>query len=110
MHAGNYTTYRTRRSQAQAAAQVQAARATAQSKAADARQTSSSAKQQAVRTVEQLEAEIARAEARLAALETELAVASERAEVGRIGELGANYEETKAALDALYGEWEQLAS
>ncbi len=110
VHAGNYTRYRARRSQAQQAAQVQAARVASQVRSEEAHRVAADAQRPAVRTVEQLEGEIARLEARLAALEGELAAASERAEVQRIAELGAEYERTKTELETLYGEWEQIAS
>jgi len=116
VHAGNYTRYRARRAQArqaQEAAQVRAARVAgqgAQGRSEEAQRAAADTTRPGARTVEQLEGEIARLEARLAALEGELAVASERAEVQRIAELGAEYERAKTQLEALYGEWEQIAS
>jgi ATP-binding cassette subfamily F protein 3 len=115
--AGNYTKYRTQRAQARQAqngaqgkaaggATTQATQATS----AEAQRKGTGARRPAARTQEQVEAEIARLEARLAAVEDELAAASEQAEVRRIAELGAEYERTKADLDALYGEWALIAS
>jgi phage shock protein A len=63
-----------------------------------------------VRSVEQVERDIAEREARLAVLEAELGSASADADVARVTELGAAYEREQAELDALYMEWQELAS
>jgi ATP-binding cassette subfamily F protein 3 len=107
-HAGAYTTYRTRRAQASVAAQAKSVETRQAARRGDPR--TPDAQRPAMRTLEQLEGEIARLEARLASLEAGLATASERTEVQRIAELGADYEQTQAQLDKLYGEWERIAS
>jgi hypothetical protein len=63
-----------------------------------------------VRDAEQVEREITAHETRLAALEADLAIASASADLVRIGELGEEYERERALLDALYTEWQALAS
>jgi len=115
-HAGNYTAVRTRRAQAEAAEVARQERQARQAKAA-ARATAARAGQQAdgdvnsgPRTVAQLEREIEATERRLAQIERDLEAASAAAEVTRIAELGDAYEDARAQLDALYGEWEELAS
>nr|MBF6591786.1 ABC transporter ATP-binding protein [Ktedonobacterales bacterium] len=64
----------------------------------------------APRSTEQLEAEIAALEARVATLEGELVVASEQADIARITTLAEEYDRQKAHLDALYSEWQDVAS
>ncbi|HUY75144.1 MAG TPA: ATP-binding cassette domain-containing protein [Ktedonobacterales bacterium] len=116
-HTGNYTAARTRRAQAEAAQTAQQERQARQAKAA-ARATAVRANQQGggavtadgPRTVAQLEREIEATERRLAQLERDLEAASAAAEVARIAELSDAYEDAKTQLDALYGEWEELAS
>lgn len=109
-HMGNYTTYRTRRAQAESAAQVRAAAKPAIT--TTGRRSSGVRGQSAAveRTVEQIEADIAATETRLRTLEESLNTASQEAQVERISALGAEYEETRVLLDALYREWEDLAS
>ncbi len=63
-----------------------------------------------VRSLEQVEREISEHEARLTSLEADLASASAEADLTRIGELGEEYERERALLDALYTEWQGLAS
>jgi len=116
-HVGNYTAVRTRRAQTEAAQAAQQERQVRQAKAA-ARATAVRANQQGggavtadgPRTVAQLEREIEATERRLAQLERDLEAASAAAEVARIAELSDAYEDAKTQLDALYGEWEELAS
>ncbi|HEX8035070.1 MAG TPA: ABC transporter C-terminal domain-containing protein, partial [Ktedonobacterales bacterium] len=109
--AGNYTTYRTRRAQAefvaQAQAQVEARAATAATRAATAETVR---RQVSLRTVERVEAEIASLEERIAEIEGELSAASAEANVDRINELAEQYEREKARLAQLYDEWQELAS
>ncbi|HEV2403970.1 MAG TPA: ABC-F family ATP-binding cassette domain-containing protein [Ktedonobacterales bacterium] len=111
-HVGNYTTYRTRQAQAQFAAQAQAARESAAARAASgpAGQTQRGEAQSARRGVDAIESEIVRGEERLGQIEGELAEASARADVERIVELGAEYEREKARIEALYEEWQGMAS
>jgi ATP-binding cassette subfamily F protein 3 len=113
-HVGNYTTYRTRRAQAEATAQAQAARSEVADTSANnghtARQPTRSAKSGAQgRSVERVEAEIAEAEARLTQIERDLAQASADADLDRIAELGSRHEQERTRLEDLYSEWEVLA-
>lgn len=109
-HVGNYTTMRTRRAQAQTAATAQAAReATASSRMARRSGDSPVAKSQGP-TVDQVELEIGKQEATLAQVEQALAEASSAADVARINELAAQYEEARERLDELYQQWQELAS
>jgi ATP-binding cassette, subfamily F, member 3 len=109
-HVGNYTTMRTRRAQAQTAATAQAAReATASSRMARRSGDSPVAKSQGP-TVDQVELEIGKQEATLAQVEQALAEASSAADVARINELAAQYEEARERLDGLYQQWQELAS
>jgi ATP-binding cassette subfamily F protein 3 len=111
-HVGNYTTYRTRQAQAQFAAQAQAARESSAARAASgpAGQAQRGEAQSARRGVDAIENEIVRGEERLGQIEGELAEASARADVERIVELGAEYEREKARIEALYAEWQGMAS
>ncbi len=54
--------------------------------------------------------EISAQEAMLAQLEQALAEASSAADVTRINELAAEYETARERLDALYQQWQELAS
>ncbi len=131
VYEGNYSRYRARRAQLDAAAQQAQAREAAH----DARSAQLAAAAQtappsvmgassntrggrrarrgaepAVRSGAQVEREIPAREASLAALEADLANASAEADVARVTELGDAYEREKALLDALYLEWQALAS
>ncbi len=116
-HTGNYTAFRTRRAQTEAAQVAQQERQARQAKAA-ARATAARAGSPPTdgaanggpRTVAQLEREIEAAERRLAQIERDLEAASAAAALARIAELGDAYAETLALLAQLYGEWEELAS
>ena len=117
-HQGNYTQYRTRRAQTEAALLAQQERQEKHEKAARAAQAQAGANgahPQAVaeangaRSLAQVEREIATFEQRLAQIERDLEAASHAAQIERITELGEAYEEAKAWLDRLYGEWEELA-
>jgi DNA repair exonuclease SbcCD ATPase subunit len=57
-----------------------------------------------------VEGEIAALEARVAEVERRLAEASAAADVEQINALAAEYEQQRARLEDLYGEWEALAS
>jgi ATP-binding cassette subfamily F protein 3 len=110
-HAGNYTTYRARRQQAEFAAQAQAAREATAARSAATRERETAAGQGgARRSVEQIEGEIAALEARIGEIERALDDASAAADVARITELAAEYEREQARLANLYTEWQELAS
>jgi ATP-binding cassette subfamily F protein 3 len=109
VHAGNYTTYRTRRAQAESSAQATASRGPAEPRPSE-RAGATPASSSGLRTLERLEAEIAAVEARLTELERALEEASACADVARIAELGAAYEQERAQLDDLYTEWQDVAS
>ncbi|HKD76504.1 MAG TPA: ATP-binding cassette domain-containing protein, partial [Ktedonobacterales bacterium] len=102
---GNYTSYRKRIMTQAAQAQVAAK---ASQRAAQVRSRQSQTPPE--RTLAQIEAEVAAAEARLAEIETQLNAAGEVADVTRITQLAEEYATAKAALDALYDEWEAVAS
>jgi ATP-binding cassette subfamily F protein 3 len=107
-YVGNYSAWRTRTMLAQNAAAIQSARETA-----SARRVSQRGGEVAVaqgRTVDQVETEISAQEATLAQLEQSLAEASSAADVTRINELAAEYETARERLDALYQQWQELAS
>ncbi|HEX8983731.1 MAG TPA: ABC-F family ATP-binding cassette domain-containing protein [Ktedonobacterales bacterium] len=123
-HEGNYSRYHARRAQveaAQAQAQAREAALTAQ-RAAQALdgspnnasgRTGKRSKRGAdvdLRTAEHVEREITETETHLATLESELATASAESDVARVTELGAEYERERTRLDALYVEWQGLAS
>jgi ATP-binding cassette, subfamily F, member 3 len=128
IYEGNYSRYHARRAQLATAAQQAQAREAAQANQAPqpvAHQDASRGgvarggkrdkggkrgAEPAVRSVEQVEREIAAREARLAALEGDLASASAAADVARVAELGGEYEREHAQLEALYLEWQELAS
>ena len=109
-HVGNYTTYRTRKQQADSATQAQATQAAAVEKRIAQESASQRASGLPIRTLERLEAEIAALEASLAEIEVALAEASARADVARITELGGEHERTRQHLEQLYEEWQELAS
>ena len=107
-HPGNYTAYRTRRAQADSAAQMQTQRLT-QAKGRTAA-TVATATRPTTRTLEQLEREISTREARLAQIEDDLAQASAASDVERIAALAEQYADEQAQLQLLYDEWQELAS
>ena len=104
---GNYTTYRQRIIAQAARAQVAAkvSQRTAQTRTTKDRQTTSK-----IRTLAIIEAEVSSAEKQLAEVEALLNGASQVADVTRITELAEEYAAAKATLDALYEEWEAIAS
>ncbi|HEX8994705.1 MAG TPA: ABC transporter C-terminal domain-containing protein, partial [Ktedonobacterales bacterium] len=119
VYEGNYTRYRTLNAQALQRAQAQPASEAPAAPAATgattptrlrAGKTGKRGDVVASRTVEQVEREITQREERMASLEADLASASAAADLARIGELGAAYEREKSQLDALYAEWQDLAS
>jgi ATPase subunit of ABC transporter with duplicated ATPase domains len=124
VHEGNYSHYYARRAQLEAAAQQAVAREAARAAlrmepptdAAPASATTRAGKrakrgaEPAPRSVDQVEREITERETRLTTLENELTSASAASDVARVTELGASYEHEKALLDALYLEWQGLAS
>ncbi|HEV8194114.1 MAG TPA: ABC-F family ATP-binding cassette domain-containing protein, partial [Ktedonobacterales bacterium] len=108
VHVGNYTAYRTRRSQPVPSAQpVEATPA----RAPVARHVASRASERAPsRSLEGVEADIAKLEAEVRQLEAELGAASSQADVDQIADLGAQYDLAQARLEQLYDEWQVLAS
>ena len=124
VYEGNYSRYRTRHAQIEAAAQQAQAREAAQlaRTAAEAETPSISGgtarggrrgkrgAEPLIRSVEQVEREIAEREDRLKSLEVDLAAASANADIARVTELGAAYEVERAQLEELYLEWQELAS
>jgi ATP-binding cassette subfamily F protein 3 len=122
VYEGNYTRYRTLRAQAalrtqarqSAEAQELAASGGQGDRAASARARTGKRSKRgdaaAERTAEQVEREITAHEARMTALVADLASASANGDLERISELGEEYERERALLDALYIEWQALAS
>jgi len=121
VHQGNYTQYRTRRAQSEAAALAQQERQEKREKAARAAQNGANGasglngahpagEANGARSLTQVEREIATFELRLKQIELDLEAASHAAQIDRITELGEAYEEARAWLDRLYAEWEDLAS
>ena len=108
-HVGNYTAWRTRKTQAQNAAAIQATREATSARRTTQRASGASASAQG-RTVDQVELEISEQEAVLAQLEQALGEASSAADVARINELAAEYEAARERLDLLYQQWQELAS
>src|SRR5262249_8118398 len=106
VHAGNYSTYRRRRAQVEAATAVQAATQVPAPRPG----TTAKSTGLASRSVEGVEAEIAALEARIAEIERALTEASAASDVASIAELGDEYEREHARLGALYDEWQALAS
>ncbi len=104
---GNYTTYRHRIMQQAARAQ---AAAKASARAAQTQGRSGKPVALTARTVDRIETEVTAAEQRLAIIEAELTTASEAADVTRITQLAEQHAVAKAELDALYEEWETVAS
>jgi ATP-binding cassette subfamily F protein 3 len=115
-HVGNYTAYRLRHARATAAAaqaeQVAAKRAATSVAARDGQRAGSPTGGfgMPIRTTERVEAEIAALERRIAELESGLEAASAATDVARITQLAEEHAQTRAELEALYDEWQTLAS
>ena len=112
-HVGNYTTYRTRKAQAEFVAQAQSAREVAAARAATARDVALGKRDDTShgrRGLDTIESDIVRGEERLSQIEGELAEASAQTDVERIVTLGEEYEREKARIEALYTEWQAVAS
>jgi len=107
-YVGNYSAWRTRKMLAQNAAAIQASRETASTRRVSQRGGEATVAQAS--TVDQVEMDISAQEATLARLEQALAEASAAADVTRINELAAEYETARERLDALYQQWQELAS
>jgi len=106
IHRGNYTSYRTRRSQSSTAPE----RETVSLKQRNPNTTRASAASHGQsRSIEHVEADIQAAEAVLRDLEQALVTASEAGDVAHIADLGTQYDAAKEHLDSLYAEWEGLA-
>ncbi len=108
-HVGNYTAYRTRRTQPTTAAQPTEA-APARTTATRSETSSRANGRAPSRSLEGVEAEIAKLEAEVRQLEAELGAASSQADVDRIADLGAQYDVAQTRLEQLYDEWQELAS
>ena len=112
-HVGNYTTFRARQAHAEIAAQAQTAREVAAARTAATALNRESQRREAAggrRGLDAIEGDIARGEERLGEIERALAEASAQADVDRIVELGEEYEREKARIEALYTEWQGMAS
>ncbi len=114
-HVGNYTAYRLRHARATAAAaQAEQAEQMAAKRAATSvvAGAASGARRGGMpaRAMERVETEIGALERRIAELEGGLEAASAAADVARITKLAEEHAQARAALDALYDEWQALAS
>jgi ATP-binding cassette, subfamily F, member 3 len=109
-HAGNYTAYRARGAAAAIATKVSSDSVLMQVADKRAAGATSAGDGRSLRSMERVEQEIAALEKRVAGLEGELAGASEQADVDRIAGLAEEYERERARLEALYAEWQELAS
>jgi ATP-binding cassette subfamily F protein 3 len=107
-HVGGYSAYRTKKAQAEARA-AQRAKAS-QSVRAPQRQDAASQLGASSRSIEDVEREIAGLESQVKDIEIALEEASAATDLERITILGAEHEETRAALDRLYETWQDMAS
>jgi len=107
-HVGGYSAYRTKKAQAEARA-AQRAKAS-QSVRAPQRQGAAPQAGVSSRSIEDVEREIAGLESQLKDIEIALEQASVATDLERITILGAEHEETRAALDRLYETWQDMAS
>jgi ATP-binding cassette subfamily F protein 3 len=115
---GNYTEYRTRKRPivldvpAPAGGKDDSARTTAANKSASrpAKAESKKGAKIKVRTIEDVEREIEKAEARVKTVEEALGQAALSADAAQLTQLTADYEQSRAQVDTLLAEWEQLAS
>jgi ATP-binding cassette, subfamily F, member 3 len=108
VHVGNYTAYRTRRTQP--APSTQPAEVASVRAPATRHVASRASERTPSRSLEGVEADIAKLEAEVRELEAELGAASSQADVDRIADLGAQYDLAQARLEQLYDEWQALAS
>ncbi len=108
MHVGNYTAFRTRGARATAESAVHPLRDAGTRPAAATTPSKRGAISQ--RTVERVESEIAAQEELAARIERDLEEASGAADVTRIQQLAEQHAQALSALDALYEEWQDLAS
>jgi ATP-binding cassette subfamily F protein 3 len=107
-HVGGYSAYRTKKAQAEARAAQQAK--ASQAAPTPQRQGTTAPAGAPSRSLEDVEREIAGLESRLKEIEGALEEASAATDLDRITILGAEYEETRAALDTLYETWQDMAS
>src|SRR5579885_312078 len=108
---GNYTDYRTRKSPIVLdvpAPVKEAAKTKPQSLASPAKSATKKGKIKE-RTIEDIERDIEKAEAQLKSIEGSLSQAALKADAEQLTQLSADYEKTKAHVDALLLEWERLA-
>jgi len=113
---GNYTEYRTRKRpivlDAPTVGKEASARTTAASKSIPrpAKAENKKSVKIKVRTIEDVEREIEKAEARVKAIEEALAQAALSADAAQLTQLSSDYEQSRAQVDRLLAEWEQLAT
>ena len=113
---GNYTEYRTRKRpivlDVPAAVKDTGVRVTTASKPTSraAKAENKKGAKVKVRTIEDVEREIEKAEARVKAVEEALAEAALSADAAQLTQLSADYEQSRAQVDTLLAEWEQLAT
>ncbi|HLG62325.1 MAG TPA: ABC-F family ATP-binding cassette domain-containing protein [Ktedonosporobacter sp.] len=108
---GNYTDYRTRKNPIVLdvpAPVKEAAKTKPQSLASPAKSATKKGKIKE-RTIEDIERDIEKAEAQLKSIEGSLSQAALKADAEQLTQLSADYEKTKAHVDALLLEWERLA-
>ena len=113
---GNYTEYRTRKRpivlDVPAAVKDTGVRVTTASKPTSraAKAENKKGAKVKVRTIEDVEREIEKAEARVKAVEEALTQAALSADAAQLTQLSADYEQSRAQVDKLLAEWEQLAT
>jgi ATP-binding cassette subfamily F protein 3 len=107
-HVGGYSAYRAKKAQAQAWATQQAK--SGQAVRPPQRSGAGSPAGAPQQSLEDVERAIANLEERLKEIESALEEASAATDLDRITALGAQYEETRAALDTLYETWQDMAS
>ncbi|MBE3561031.1 MAG: ABC-F family ATP-binding cassette domain-containing protein [Ktedonobacteraceae bacterium] len=113
---GNYTDYRTRPRPIvlDVPAPVRTGKATeAKQPLAPARPSRNGSKKEQKgrsRTAEDVERDVEKAEKRLKELEEELSRAALEADVDRLRQLSADYEQARSRVEALLAEWEQLST
>lgn len=107
---GNYTEYHTRhQSLVQEVLRTTPVATKVEEKKATAKANGRRSAKIKVRTVEDVERDIEKAEAQVKTVENALAQAALQADAAQLTQLSTDYEQTKARVDELMVEWEQLA-